>query len=298
MTKKRLISVNGNIVEPEQANVSVLDRGFLYGDSIYEVIHLKKRVGVFYHEHMNRLERSAALIGMKLHKDRDELWLDACKLLKAVDLEDAYLRIVITRGVGDLNLYEEPREQTLVMIAQPIPNYPDRFFSEGIFLSIAKRLRNHPKTTDPRAKSGNYLNNLLALKEARDKGADDALMENLDGNITEGTTFNIWCVSHDVLYTPPVHSGILEGITRMKIIDVCKSFDVAYKESDFNARFLLGCDEVFITSSTRGVMPVKKIDARIYDKSPLEASSTTARVSDLYNEEVLKDIRYSHYKVR
>ncbi len=279
-----IININGEVVPAREAKISIFDRGFLYGDSIYEAIYAKDYSLLFFDEHLDRLERSAGLINMQLFTSREEVRKEALKTLQISQIQDAYIRIILTRGETEITLDPNASfKNNLVIIVKTKPKYPDRFYEKGINLSIVSILRNDKLATDPNAKSGNYLNNVMAIDEAKKSGADDALMINKDGQITEGTTFNIWMFKDGHWVTPPSTSGLLEGITRKKVLEICKSQSIPLKVENFSTDDLLNAKEVFITSSTRSIMPVHKINDTIYGKGNSDRKQTNI-ISDHYNK--------------
>lgn len=265
--EEALVNINGEIVNAKEAKISIFDRGFLYGDSIYEVTYAKDYSLLFFEEHLDRLEKSAKLINMHLFTSREEIKQEALKTLKASQIKDAYMRIIVTRGETEITLDPNASyKNNLVIIVKKKPAYPERLYKQGINLAIVSILRNDKMATDPNAKSGNYLNNVMAIAEAKKLGADDALMINKDGQVTEGTTFNIWMFKNGYWVTPPSASGLLEGITRKRVLEICQEYHYPLKVENFSTEELLSAEEVFITSSTRSIMPVHKINDTIYGK--------------------------------
>jgi branched-chain amino acid aminotransferase len=263
-----VVNINGEILDPQNAKISIFDRGFLYGDSIYEVTYSDNNSLLFFDEHLDRLFRSAELLNMQMFISRDEIISEALKTLKASKISKAYIRIVITRGETQITLDPNASfKNNLVIIVKPAPEYPQKLYNKGLHLAVVSVVRNDTKSTDPNAKSGNYLNNVMAIAEAKRIGADDAVMVNRHGDITEGSTFNIWAVKNGTIYTPPVASGLLKGITRSKVLSICKDNHLAHNLETFTPEFLIDADEVFITSSTKGIMPVYRINDRQYGEN-------------------------------
>jgi branched-chain amino acid aminotransferase len=263
---KAIVNVNGNLTTPQNAQISVFDRGFLYGDSIYEVTFSDSRSVVFLEEHLDRLENSAALIGLPLFYSRAEIKTEILKTLKQSNLDRTYIRIIVTRGDGNITLDPlECKNNNLVIIVRPLEPYPQNWYQEGVSLCFVSIIRNDRKSVDPNAKSGNYLNNVLAIKEAKERGYFDALMINKDGLVTEGTTFNIWIVKNNTFITPHLNSGLLKGITRTKLLEICREKNLKFEESELTPSDFLDADEVFLTSSTKGMVPVNKVDSKEFD---------------------------------
>lgn len=284
--EKHLVSINGQIFEEENAKISVFDRGFLFGDSIYEVTISNDRRLLFFDEHLDRLFNSARLINLELQFDRTTLFEQARKLLQQFNQANAYLRIIITRGISDIGLYSEKElSQNIIMIVKNAPHYKEELYTKGIYLNLVERLRNDKESLDPNAKSGNYLNNILAIQEAKKLNAYDAIMENKHGEITEGTTFNIWLVKDEIVSTPHSDSGLLKGITRGKLIDFIKEKNIPFQEVKCTKNDFYNADEVFITSSTKGIMPVYQLNSRVYHDK-LAPNSITKKLMNIYTESV------------
>jgi len=259
------ISINGKIDHEESSKISVLDRGFLYGDSIYEVTTTFKNAVMFWPDHFTRLNHSAHGIGFQLNLNEDQLFSEIVKTVHAGKLEEAYIRIVVTRGQFDeMALFQTEStkgKNNVVIFVQPLPQPPDHYIDPGISLYIAKKtVRNSPDATNPNFKTGNYLNSILAINEAKKAGFDDAVLLNALGHVTEGTTFNIWGIKNGEAYTTPLESGILLGITRKHLITLLKTEGITLKEETLTADALLKMDEVFVTSSVKNILPVAKIN--------------------------------------
>ena len=288
-----IININGNITPPEEARISVFDRGFLFGDSVYEVTYSKNRSFIFMDEHLDRLWNSAALIGMNVQISREELIERILKTAKASNIDEAYVRIVITRGEGELNIGPGEFKQNVVIFIKPNIVYPQELYDKGLNLALAQRPRNDRRSLDPNAKSGNYLNNVLAVQEAKKAGADDAIMANLNGEITEGSTFNIWMVKDGKALTPHPESGLLKGITRQKVLEICKTKGIDCEEAKISIEDLSNADEIFITSSTKGVMPVYKLQGKTYAETSAQRPVTQKlweNYRELVNEHINKGL--------
>lgn len=265
MFTEHFVNINGDIVLGDKAQISIFDRGFLFGDSIYEVTYSENGAVLFLDEHLDRLYQSAMYIDLELTLTRDQLKKELLRTLKASTYPRAYIRLIITRGTNEINL--DPtlsQENNFIIIVKPLPEYPEALYKKGLFLTISSIERNSIKSTNPRAKSGNYLNNVMALNEAKKKNADDAIMVNSNGNVTEGTTFNIWFVKDSILHTPSLNSGLLKGITRDKVINICEVNNLTLRVDTFSPSDFLDADEMFISSSTKGIMPVYKLDDKVF----------------------------------
>lgn len=183
------VNVNGHISKGSEASISVFDRGFLFGDSVYEVTYSKERTLLHFQEHLDRLEKSATALGIELTNIKHTIKDEVLKTLQASNIEQAYIRIILTRGLSEPNINSSgiDFETNFVIIVKEQPPYPEKFYQEGLELCISDIKRNHPGALDPNIKSGNYLNNILALRQARARGFMDAIMVNHEGFVTEGT---------------------------------------------------------------------------------------------------------------
>ncbi|MEC7276395.1 MAG: aminotransferase class IV [Bdellovibrionota bacterium] len=264
MNKSGLVYQNGAFISPQEAKVSIFDRGFLYGDSIYEVTLTYKGKPFLVEEHLDRLWHSADGIGLSIQMKREELTRIIHEGARKLGLERQYIRIIITRGIGDLGL--DPalgEEQTTLILFKELPALDTALYEKGVTLFTSEVLRNPKKSMDPSVKSGNYLNNVLAIKQAREAGAYDAVMLNAKGYVTESTSANIWMVLGESIITPPLEAGLLGGITRQKVMELGKAQGFDIKEQNFTVDTLKSANEVFITSSTREVLPVTQVDNQV-----------------------------------
>ncbi len=263
-----LINVNGELCGPADARVSVYDRSYLYGDSLYEVA--RSYGGRLYHveEHLERLYKSAELARLTITRSREELRREIARTHEAWSRlpgnrsSEAYCRLVLSRGEGrigfGLNNLLTPSLYTIIVQKLEPPSSAQ--FAEGFALKVVERLRNDPRALSPAMKSGNYLNSLLAYLEAVPEGFDDALLANAEGHLTEGTTFNIFYIKRGILVTPPLEIGILDGITRRQVIDLAREQGVRVREVRFPRERLYEADEVFLSSSIKEVFPVTRVD--------------------------------------
>lgn len=284
--KSSFVNINGEISNGTNAKISIFDRGFLYGDSIYEVTYGENYKLIFLQEHIDRLYNSANLLKMKIFYKRDQIINEVIRTLKYSKLKDVYIRIILTRGETEITL--DPNTSThnnLIIIVKPKTLHSKDYYTKGLKLYIPETIRNDIKSVNPNAKSGNYLNNVLAMAEAKKVGADDAVMINHNGEITEGTTFNIWMIKDGILITPPVSSGLLKGITREKIIEICQEKSIPVLIKPFKQNELLAADEVFICSSTRGIMPVYQINNQKYG-SQLSDWPMIKKIVNLYQVKI------------
>ena len=267
MEARTLVSIDGALTPPEEAVVSVFDRGFLYGDSVYEVLRTYAGRPFEQGAHLERLQASAECIGLTLPWPLERLGAELEAALAASGHAElgveSYLRLMVTRGAGEISL--DPGLATgprRVIVVRPLPQPPRETYDEGIALAVVGVRRNPRDTVDPAAKTGNYLNNVLALGEARGRGAAEAVMLDGEGRLTEGSSSNLFVVRGGVVLTPPAQTGILVGITRQVIFQVAAEAQIPLREEDLGVPELLSADEAFITSSIREILPATRCDGR------------------------------------
>lgn len=281
-----LVYLNGNFVEREQALVSVFDHGFLYGDGIYETMRAYGGTIFLLKKHLDRLKRSARAVSLKLPLPHDQIGEALIKTLKVNNLRDAYVRLHISRGPGEIGL--DPAlcsAPTMVITAKPLHDYPAQYYERGVRVAIVKTRRNHPLAVSPSIKSTNFLNNILAKIEAVKERAYEGIMLNWEGFVAEGTISNIFLVKKGVLLTPNVTTGILEGVTRDLVLRLAKRKKIIIREARITPKTLLAADECFITNTTMEVMPVTTINRKsIGNGSP---GPLTALLHREYRKEVL-----------
>jgi len=281
---RTLVSVNGRASAPEDAVVPALDRGFLYGDSVYEVLWWHRGAAVQADDHMARLRESARRIYMEI-PGPDERYLDEIRRTLAAagcgPSDEVYVRLVVTRGVTPLGLrFEGTTAPTVVVIVAEAHRPTPAEWAKGLAVALVDRLRVSARALDPAAKTGNYMNNLLALHEANQRGSDDAVLLNDRGEVTEGTTSNVYVVRDGVVVTPPLCAGILKGTTRTRILALCARHQVRAEERVLGPDDLRLAPEIFCSSSVRGVIPVTSVDGRpVGDGRP---GPLTRRVHDLF----------------
>nr|WP_255345254.1 aminotransferase class IV [Bacteriovorax sp. DB6_IX] len=260
--------------------MSVFDRGFLFGDSVYEVTEAISNRPIFMDEHLERLWQSANKIHMPIAFTKSKIMAEVKKTLEVLNVKRAYIRIIITRGEGEITLDPQAASQNnLVIITKELSENPKWWYKDGVEIIIADTKRTSVDSMDPSVKSGNYLNNILAYNEAVKEGAFDAVMLNHDGHVTEGTTSNIWIVKDQILVTPPLKAGLLGGITRAKIIELCKSENIQIEQRNITAQELQDADESFLTSQTRRIVPVVKVN-----KTPLGSGKPGKLTLDILNK--------------
>jgi branched-chain amino acid aminotransferase len=256
-------SVNGNVVPAEEARVSVFDNGFTFGDAVYET--LRTYAGRPFHldRHLERLRASAARLGFAAPFG-DEVFAGRLDdLLARARNEESYIRIILTRGEGDISYrFERVKGPTLVMVVKPFEPPPERDYAEGIPVVIASVRRNHPRALDPAIKSNNLLNNILAVREGQARGAAETILLNDLGEVAEGASSNVFIVKGGAAVTPPLAAGILSGITRRVVLDLCHQVGIPAREETLPVVDLYAADEVFITSTTKEAAPVRTIDGK------------------------------------
>lgn len=284
--KDYVISINGEFTPPAQAKVSVLDHGFLFGDSVYEVVRTVNGKLFAAARHLKRLHASAAAIGLAVPHDDNWYQTHMRAMHARKPGTESYLRVIITRGEGMLDLHPEScPSPTVIGIAKPLTQWDAEHYAHGCKIILAGVRRNLKQATDPAVKSGNYLNNVLALVEARREKAAEAVMINAQGFLTECTTSNIFLVKGGVVKTPGLDQGLLEGVTRGFILEVCKRLKLPLEEAALTPEDMQDADEVFITSTTRDVMPVGLIGGHKVKGTP---GKFTLKIANAYHE-VLHD---------
>ena len=255
--------LNGKLVDREDAKISVFDHGLLYGDGVFEGIRSYSGRVFRLKEHIRRLFDSANGIRLGIPLAADELAKAVADTLQANGLKDAYIRVVVTRGVGTLGLDPNRCQSPAVfIITDRIELYPPELYENGLEIITAATMRNHPNAVNPRLKSLNYLNNILAKIEAIDAGTLEAVMLNHQGFVAECTGDNLFIVRDGVLFTPPIAAGILEGITRDEIIAIAEDFGIKVREENLTRHDLYVADECFLTGTAAEVVPVVRIDKR------------------------------------
>ena len=252
------------MVDKEKALVSVFDHGLLYGDGVFEGIRCYGRLVFRLKEHIDRLFNSARAIELAIPMTKTALIEAIIKTLKANTLDDAYIRLVVTRGRGDLGL--DPRkckDPTVFIITDKIALYPAEFYQKGLEIVTAQTRRNLPQALNPKIKSLNYLNNILAKIEAVKYGVEEAIMLTHDDYVAECTGDNIFAVNDHELFTPPIDVGALEGITRDACISLAKKIGIPTCEKMLRMDDLYSSNEVFLTGTAAEIVPVTRINKRV-----------------------------------
>ena len=269
-TKKTISTSNGllvyldrKFVPKDEAKISVFDHGLLYGDGVFEGIRAYNGLIFKLKEHLIRLKESAHTIMLELPLTIPELTEAIVETLKRNRLRDAYIRIVVTRGVGDLGL--DPglcKTPTAFIITDKIVLYPESFYRNGMEIITVPTVRNLPEAINPALKTLNYLNNIMAKIEAKNSKYSEALMLNHQGYVAECTGDNIFIVKNGIVQTPPTYLGALRGITRQAILDLALRNDIPSQERVLTRHDLYNADEAFLTGTAAEVIPVVKIDGR------------------------------------
>lgn len=259
------VSVNGRITSEGEAVVSVFDHGFLYGEGIYETIRTYNGRPFLFDRHMRRLRNSASMIVLAVPFSDTELLQQIRKTMAAADLQgaEAYVRVLVTRGIGDLT-YDPAATPvpSVVIIVKPQVDPPPEVYECGVRVIIADVVRNHPATVNPMIKSNNLLNTALAAQQGIRRGAYEAIMRNVRGELTECTVSNLFIVWDNVALTPPLESGLLPGITREFLFEVAKEVGITMREQVLRDEDLFQADEAFLTGTTREVVPIVDVDDR------------------------------------
>jgi branched-chain amino acid aminotransferase len=266
-----VVYVNGKVAPAAEATVPVFDHGFLYGEGVYETLRTYQRVPFLFERHARRLRQSAALMALTVPFADAEL-LQAMERTTAAHpgLDEAYIRVLLTRGVGELTYNPAAcPTPTLVIIVKPFPAPPAWTFTKGIKIALVAVRRNHPLALNPMIKSNNLLNNALAMQEAIKRGADEALMQNQAGDLAECSQSNFFIVRNGAVLTPPLGAGLLPGITREFVLELANELAIPAREAPLTPADLETADEAFITGTTREVTPVTAVDElRIGDGVP------------------------------
>ena len=255
--------INGKLLPPEQATVSVYDHGLLYGDGVFEGIRSYAGKVFRMEAHLDRLWYSAKAILLEIPYTKAELAAAIEQTLEVNGIVDGYIRVVITRGSGTLGI--DPKkcnEPRVIVITDSIELYPAEDYENGLEIVTVSTIRNHAAALSPRIKSLNYLNNILAKIEGHQAGCKEALMLNHKGEVAECTGDNIFLVRDGRLLTPPIDAGILEGITRDAVIELARKSGMPVEEIPLTRHDIYVADECFLTGTAAEVIPVVKVDSR------------------------------------
>jgi branched-chain amino acid aminotransferase len=287
------VYINGTLYEKKDAKISVFDRGFLYGDGVFEGIRSYSRLVFKLKEHIERLYESAQSICLEIPLTKEKMITAVCDTLKANRLENAYIRLIVSRGQGDLGL--DPRKchgkATVVIITDTIALYPERLYKEGLEIITVPTIRNLPEALNPQIKSLNYLNNILAKIEAVNCGYEEAIMLDALGYVAECTGDNIFIVKKNELYTPPQCMGTLRGITRDTVLEIASNKDIAVHEHVITRHEVYIADECFLTGTAAEIIPVVKVDGRKIGQG--KPGKLVSRLIDEFHKLTKKDgVRY------
>ncbi|WP_078430189.1 branched-chain-amino-acid transaminase [Alkalihalobacterium alkalinitrilicum] len=282
------IYLNGEFVEKHNAKVSVYDHGFLYGDGVFEGIRVYDGNIFQLKEHLERLYNSAKSILLTIPHSLEELTQIIVETIKINELQDAYIRLVVSRGVGNLGL--DPAScptPNVIVIAEQLSIFPKELYDKGLEIVTVATRRNRPDVLSPKVKSLNYLNNILVKIEASLAGVSEALMLNNEGYVAEGSADNVFIVKGNKILTPPGYIGALEGITRNAIIDIAKDLGYEVKEEPFTRHDVYVADEVFLTGTAAEVIAVVKVDGRVIgDGKP---GKETNKLLQAFRQKVVED---------
>ncbi|CAN5373818.1 branched-chain-amino-acid transaminase [soil metagenome] len=279
------IWLDGQLVDQANAKISVYDHGLLYGDGVFEGIRVYHGKLFEIQTHLRRLYDSAKAIRLSIPITQEEMKAAIVQTYRANNFDDCYVRVVVTRGVGDLGINpKNSKLPSVFIIADLIAVYPREMYEKGMAVITASYIRNHPNAQSPRIKSLNYLNNILAKIEANDAGVPEAVMLNHDGNVAECTADNIFIVRDSQVQTPNVTDGILEGVTRGVIMKLCKTNKIDCVERTLQRHDLYVADEIFVTGTGAEVMPVTKVDGRVIGTG--EPGTLTRKLIDLFKQYV------------
>ncbi len=261
------VNINGEIVSPENAKISVFDHGLLYGDGVFEGIRFYNGRIFKFDEHINRLDESSRHILLKLPMSMDEIKKETIKTIKATGMENGYIRLIVTRGIGTLGISPYKCEKSqLIIIVDIISLYPEKLYKSGMEIITVPTQRSMSEAVSPRVKSLNYLNNVLAKIEAVNAGFEEAIMLNKYGFVAECTGDNVFIVKNKTVITPPAYMGALEGITRNTVMEIAtemgKEKEIFVKQRVMSRHDVFSSDECFLTGTAAEVIPVTKVDGR------------------------------------
>lgn len=258
------VFINGKFVDSAEAVVSVWDHGFLYGDGAFEGIRSYNGKIFKLDEHLKRLYESAKSLMISIPMTIEEMAAKTKEACEINELKDAYIRIVVSRGVGDMGI--DPRKcktgSTVVIIADKINLYPEEVYRTGLTVVTASTKKLPVSIFSPQIKSLNYLPNIKAKQEAINAGADEALLLTSEGYVTECTTENIFVAKNGILFTPPIYLGLLEGVTRNTVIELALKNNIPFEERVFSTHDIYTADECFVTGTGAEILPVIKLDGR------------------------------------
>ena len=277
------IWLGDGLVDQEDAKISVFDRSFLYGDGVFEGIRVYGGKIFKHREHLVRLYESAKVICLPVPMEMEEMAAAVEQTVAANDIDDGYIRLIISRGIGDLGL--DPfvcKGGKVIIIADSIQLYPEALYEKGMKIVSVPSVRNHPLSCPPQVKSMNYLNNIMAKIEATQAGAGEGIMYNHLGYVAEATGDNVFIVKNEVVYTPPVQAGSLDGVTRRVVIQLAEKENIKVVEKNLTRFDLYVADELFLTGTAAEVIGCVEMDGRVIgDGAP---GSVTKQLRKLFFE--------------
>lgn len=285
---EQVIYLDGKFVSKEEAKVSVYDHGFLYGDGIFEGIRIYNGNIFKCKEHLDRLYDSAKSIMLNIPLSYEEMQEALIETIRRNQMKDGYIRLVVSRGAGDLGL--DPRRSphaSVIIIVEKLSIYSEEMYRNGLKTISVSQRRNIPDALNPKIKSLNYLNNILVKIQANLADVGEAIMLNSQGYVAEGSADNIFIVKNDVIYTPPSYVGALEGITRLAIIQICERLGLKLKEEPFTLHDVYVADEVFFTGTAAEVIAVREVDGRMIGEG--KAGAVTLRLLEEFRKIVEVD---------
>lgn len=279
------INVDGQPGTETDRLLSPLDQGFLFGASVYETLRTYGGAPFLVARHLKRLRESAAELGIEIDVDDETLTQRLHETLDAADNDESSVRIVVSAGVGEIDYRRgSTSKPTVVIVVRPLHAYPESLYRDGAKASFSTIMRAARGNLSPRIKSSNLLNNLMALRQAHERGAYEAILLNPEGAVCEGSMSNVFIVRDGVITTPPISAGILEGITRELVLSLAKEGGLPLEEEAVAPDELLSADEVFITASSRQVVPIVEVDEHtIGDGKP---GPVTQTLLSLYQKKV------------
>ncbi|MBM3770602.1 MAG: branched-chain amino acid aminotransferase [Acidimicrobiia bacterium] len=262
------VNVNGQLFDREHAVISVFDHGFLYGEGVYETLRTYNGRPFLFDRHMHRLRTSARMIALPIPLTDAEFSTRCADTQRAAGLtggedREAYIRILVTRGIGALSY--DPAvtpHPSVVVIVKPHVQLPESVYRSGVSAAIVSIVRNHPETVNPRIKSNNLLNCALAAQEAVRRDAFEGIMRNHRGELAECSTSNLFIVKNGQVLTPPLEAGLLPGLTRGLLFEIGAARGISVREATLLDADLFGADEAFLTSTTREIVPIVRVDDR------------------------------------
>ena len=284
------VNIGGEIVDPGEAKISIFDRGFLYGDSVFETMRVYDSIPFAFTEHLERLYRSGERIGFELPWEMSFVRTQCLETVEAAKLDNAYVRLIATRGGGtmglDPSLASDPQ---LIVLALSLPPLPPELYQEGRSAALVGVRRNLKKAIDPQAKTGNYINSVMAQNEARQRGAGEAIMLDNEGRVAEGSSANVFALIDGTWCTPPLDVGILGGITRSTILRIMETANLEVDVRIIWPDELKKASEIFLCSSVREMIPIVELD-----EQPVGSGSVGQGYRDiraLYHSEVNRQVQ-------